>query len=380
MISRPFFIEQIEKAWKRRPLVWLKGVRRVGKTTLARSLSNVQYFDCELPRTAEALKDPEGFLGELKGKRIILDEIHRLADPSNVLKVATDHFPSVKVLATGSSTLGASAKFKDSLAGRKTEVFLTPVLESERALFGGSVLEERLRKGGLPPFLTDENPPPGDYEEWLDAYFARDVMELFRTGKRASFLRFAKLVFARSGGIFDASKFGRECEADRRTITTYLGILEETHVVHVLRPYSSHRPTEIVSAPKIMAFDTGFMCHYRGWTSLRREDMGLLWEHYVLNELQARLQTRQFQYWRDKKEREVDLIWAPPGKKPTAIECKWSAANADTAHLETFASLYPGSRLVVVARDVDQPYRRKSHGLEIEIIGLEKLVQGLALS
>ena len=32
---------------------------------------------------------------------------------------------------------------------------------------------------------------------------------------------------------------------------------------------------------------------------------GLLWEHYVLNEIQANFQTRRVNYWRDKREHEV---------------------------------------------------------------------------
>lgn len=38
MTQRPFWSQRIEQAWKRRAVVWLSGVRRVGKTTLARML------------------------------------------------------------------------------------------------------------------------------------------------------------------------------------------------------------------------------------------------------------------------------------------------------------------------------------------------------
>ncbi|GDX95168.1 hypothetical protein LBMAG47_08320 [Planctomycetia bacterium] len=38
--------------------------------------------------------------------------------------IAADHFPDVHVLATGSSMLGASARFRDTLAGRKRTVRL----------------------------------------------------------------------------------------------------------------------------------------------------------------------------------------------------------------------------------------------------------------
>jgi len=55
----------------------------------------------------------------------------------------------------------------------------------------------------------------------------------------------------------------------------------------------SYLQTEIVSAPKVYAFDTGFMCCYRGWHTLRQDDYGTLWEHYVLNELHAQTQSRK---------------------------------------------------------------------------------------
>jgi hypothetical protein len=39
-----------------------------------------------------------------------------------MLKIAADHYPDIKVIATGSSRLSASAKFKDTLAGRNWDV------------------------------------------------------------------------------------------------------------------------------------------------------------------------------------------------------------------------------------------------------------------
>jgi hypothetical protein len=66
--------------------VWSKGVRRVGKTSLARTLDDIEYFDCELPRVRRAMEDSEEFLGSLRGKRVVLDEVHRLANPSELLK------------------------------------------------------------------------------------------------------------------------------------------------------------------------------------------------------------------------------------------------------------------------------------------------------
>ncbi len=61
-------------------------------------------------------------------KRVVLDEIPRLPNPSELLKIAADHFPDRCILATGSSTLGASSRFRDTLAGRKSELWLTPMI------------------------------------------------------------------------------------------------------------------------------------------------------------------------------------------------------------------------------------------------------------
>jgi predicted AAA+ superfamily ATPase len=114
MVKRRFWLELIEREWKRRPVLWLRGVRRAGKTCLAQNLPHIEYFDCELPRVRRAMEDPEAFLAGLRRKRVVLDEIHRLPNPSELLKLAADHFTDVRVLATGSSTLGASARFRDT--------------------------------------------------------------------------------------------------------------------------------------------------------------------------------------------------------------------------------------------------------------------------
>jgi len=238
MVKREHWIERIERQWRRRSILWLRGVRRAGKTSLAQSLDDVEYFDCELPRVRRAMEDPESFLGDIRSRRIVLDEIHRLPNPSEMLKIAADHFPHVRILATGSSTLGASSHFRDTLAGRKTELWLTPMIETDLVDFGNSDLPHRLLHGGLPPFFLSPEPPERDFQEWMDAYWAKDIQELFRLERRASFQRFTELLMARSGGIFEATKFAAPCEVSRTTITNYLAVLEATSVVLVLRPFS----------------------------------------------------------------------------------------------------------------------------------------------
>lgn len=365
-MERTFWINKIENLWKERSIIWLSGVRRVGKTFLSRVVGQVAYFDCELPSTRRILEDPEAFLDKLKNQRVVLDEIHRLANPSELLKIAADHYPSIKILATGSSTLGASNKFKDTLTGRKRELWLTPIVFKDLQDFKNLDLNHRLLFGGLPPFFLSEKLPEKDFQDWMDAYWAKDIQELFRLERRYAFQKFLELLFCQSGGIFEASQFAIPCEVSRPTITNYLKVTEATHVAHIIRPFSSRRHSEIVSAPKVYAFDTGFVCYHRGWNELHKEELGLLWEHFVLNELHAHLQRREILYWRDKQGHEVDFIVLQRGKPPLAIEAKWSIRNFDALNLKIFLKHYPDARAFVVASDVKKPFSQKIEGCTVE--------------
>lgn len=377
MVNRVSWIERIEKAWTRKNVVWLSGVRRAGKTFLSRSLDDIRYYDCELPRTRREMEDPEAFLEDHKGHRIVLDEIHRLPNPSELLKIAADYFPTTRVLATGSSTLGASARFRDSLSGRKSEVWLTPMTLDDMNHFSNPLLKHRLLCGGLPPFFMADNLPDAEYQDWFDAFWAKDILELFRLERRHSFLRFFELLLVQSGGMFEATRFAAPCEVSRTTISKYLSVLESTYVMHVIRPFSSRKAAEIVSAPKVYAFDTGFVCAFRGWNDLRDDDMGLLWEHFVLNELQAEMQQRTISYWRDKRGHEIDFVMSERSGEPAAVECKWSSHSFDPENILSFRTRYPGGSSYVVAGDVDSTFSRMYGGTKVEFVSLSCLKNAL---
>ena len=373
MIQRTCWVDRIEEAWKSRRIVWLAGPRRLGKTTLARQLEGVEYFDCDLPSVRRDAEDTEAFLSAHRGKRLVLDEIHRLANPSELLKVASDHHPDTRIVATGSSTLGAGARFRDTLTGRKRTVHLRPVLWRELAAFGCGSLERRLLHGGLPESLIQETPDDAEFSDWLESFWARDIMDLFSVSKRYSFLRFLEMLWAQSGGLCQLTSFTGPCEASRQTLANYLDMLALTGVVTVLRPYATNPQRELVAMPKVYAFDTGFVCHARGWASLRREDCGNLWEHLVLDELAFELGDGAVHYWRDKQKREVDFVISRRGCPPIAIECKWRSSAADYAGLNAFRSLHPEAICWLIAADRKTVIRRETRGGTVCEAGLENL-------
>lgn len=367
MIERPLWLDRLAAAWKQAPIVWLCGPRRSGKTVLARALPDAEYLNCDLPSVAERLLDPETFFRAVRKPLVVLDEVHQLPDPSRLLKIGADDFPRLKILATGSSTLAATQKFRDSLTGRKRVVELVPVLHEELEAFGVRDIRRRLLRGGLPPALLAVERPEEFYGEWLDSYFARDVQELFRLEKRAGFLRVLELLLRQSGGLLDVTRLASESQITRPTVNNWLEVYQATQTIHMVRPFSGGGRREIIGQPKVYGFDTGFVAYARGWDELRAEDCGLLWEHLVLDTILA-AGLPQVQFWRDKQQREVDFV-VPRGRSHVhAIECKWKPDGFETRNLAVFRASYARGRNFVVSPLTGSGYQRTAGGFRVEFV------------
>ena len=76
MIARPFWQQRLDQAWQRAPIVWLAGVRRSGKTTLAQSFGTDRCLvvNCDLPATEDMLRDPILFFKNCDRPVVVFDE------------------------------------------------------------------------------------------------------------------------------------------------------------------------------------------------------------------------------------------------------------------------------------------------------------------
>jgi len=111
--------------------------------------------------------------------------------------------------------------------------------------------------------------------------------------------------------------------------------------------------------------------------AVRDDDLGLLWEHFVLNELRAALQGESLHYRRDKVGHEVDFVLKRRGRPPLAIECKWSAAELSIENLRAFRHRYPDGDNVVVAQDADRPVAHTLGGIRVTVESLAGLIKHL---
>jgi hypothetical protein len=371
MTERPFWLNKIFQAWESRSIVWLSGVRRVGKTSIAKMLPDATYLNCDLPSVVRRLEDPESFYKSAgKEGTIIFDEIHRLADPSNLLKIAADEYPHLKILAIGSSTLEATQKFKDSLTGRKNAIYLPPVLWDEcKTIFGIPDLDLRLLHGGLPEQLLSSSRNESFFSEWIDSFYARDIQELFNVRNRAGFLQLLHLILRSTGNLIDFTQLAKMNSITRPTVLSYLEAMRIANMVYLLAPFHGSGRREIVRRPKSYCFDTGLVCFAKGWNDIRQDDRGLLWEHLVLDMLRSHIPDNRLFYWRDKSDREIDYVIKRVENAVDIIECKINPDHLSIKPIAVFREIYPIGNNYCYTPFTENPYVLEKNGLKIKYIG-----------
>ena len=226
---------------------------------------------------------------------------------------------------------------------------------------------------GLPESLLSRRKSPHAFAEWIDSFYARDILELFPVRNRQGFLSLFRLLLRWSAGQVDYSRLSRLTELSRPTVKSYIEALEIAHAVHLLRPFRGGGGGEIVSRPKCYAFDTGFVTFEKGWTRIREDDRGLLWEHLVLDSLRFRHLDENIFYWRDKAGREVDFVVRGQEGRLDTFECKIDPDEVDVRAARAFRSRYPQGRDYVVVPVVKRPYRIRRGGREFVVCGTRAL-------
>jgi hypothetical protein len=228
-------------------------------------------------------------------------------------------------------------------------------------------LSDRLFRGGLPPAVLADVKAPALYREWLDSFFARDIQRLFGFRDINRFNAFFEYVLRQSGGQFEVTSAARDLGITRPTVESHLRALEITHAACVVRPFHGGGQNELTRQPKVYGFDTGMVSFARGWDPLRHDDLGVLWEHLVLEHLQAHFPQAPVLYWRDKGRRELDFVLAHRRNAVDVVECKWDPAAFDAAALRVFRGYYPNGRNYLVTPSGDPAHTRRFGTLDVRV-------------
>jgi hypothetical protein len=320
------------------------GPRQSGKTTLVRSVfADKPYVSLENPDVrAFAMEDTRSFLAQYP-KGAVFDEAQRVPALFSYLQQILDESPERgKYILTGSNHFLLQESISQSLAGRIAYLNLMPFTLNE--LPSGAVhdADDWMLKGGYPAIHDGPGSRTNWFGNYIRTYVERDVRQIKNIADLFAFERFLRLCAGRTGQLLNMSNLAIEAGVDSKTIASWIGILESSFIVHLLRPYHVNFNKRVVKTPKLLFLDTGLACALLGITE--RDQLvlhpmrGSLFENLITAELIKRLghQGRHAQvwFWRDQKGHEVDLLIEEAGRI-TPVEIK----SGRTIQAEFFAGL-----------------------------------------
>ncbi len=305
----------VRRGMERFPSVTIYGPRQCGKTTLARHIyPNFTYVNLEnMADGVLARNDPAGFF-EKYHEPMIIDEIQEAPNLVSMLQYRMDTIarPGMFVL-TGSRQADLRKAVSQSLVGRTSLVWLSPLSMGEMRMAGiAPKRDELIFAGQFPGVYQKATEVESYYRDYVNLYLQRDVLGR-NLADMDSFYKFMQLLAGRTGQLLDYVDISDAIGVSGKTIKSWVSLLVESHLVHILRPWFSSREKRLVKTPKAYFCDTGLVCSLLGITSplqvANDRLIGSLFETLVVNEaFKSGLDPNQLFFYRTSHGVEVDLV------------------------------------------------------------------------
>lgn len=338
------------------------GPRQVGKTTLVKLLIDNEshlYFTGDDPATRQLLSN----ISFLELKRIIenntivfVDEAQRIDNIGLTLKLITDHLPKVTLYISGSSALELNNQITESLTGRKIEHKMFPISWAELHnhlgyLQSKSQLETRLIYGFYPEVVTSVGHDKQLLEELTSSYLFKDILAIANIQKPAILEKLVVALALQIGSEVNYTELAKLLEINKKTVETYIHVLEQTFLVFRVPAYSKNVRNEISRGQKIYFYDVGVRNALIGnFNAIElRTDKGGLWENFLMAE---RVKYHSYHntytkmhFWRTTQQQEIDLV-ETNANGITAYEFKWNSKKKARIS-KTFTSAYDSQTHII---------------------------------
>lgn len=375
-------VQTVLKLLQRHPVVGVIGARQVGKTTLARNLSEEFrgpsfYYDLENPEDLTKLSDPMLALKPLKGL-VVIDEIQQHPDLYRVLRVLVDRpQSSTRFLLLGSASPELIRRSSETLAGR---IFYHEL--------GGFFLDEvgventgRLwLRGGFPRSFLAQSLNESD--EWrrgfIRTFLERDLPQLGINIRAITMHRFWTMLSHYHGQIWNASEFARSFGVADTTVRNYLDLLTSALVVRQLQPWHENISKRQVKAPKIYLTDSGLLhtlLNLRTMNDLEgHPKVGASWEGFAITQVIRCLGARREEcyFWATHGGAELDLL-VIRGRKRLGFEFKRTSSPKVTPSMRSALSdLHLQSLDIIHAGEATFPLDRK-----IRAVALTRIIEDI---
>lgn len=355
-------------------VVLVVGPRQAGKSTLIwHTLSEAGepalFVNCEEPSMREWLSSPAAFLADLADwagtvKSLFFEEVQRLPEAGLFLKGLVDRRTGLRIYATGSSSFDLEAATRESLAGRAQRHLLLPLSLAEvgatvqgsplaRAEALSQLVERILLFGSYPTVLTSGE-PRRELATLVEAFVVRDASDRFRIRHTAAMRKILELAASQVGNLVNLSEWAALSNVSNDTVADYCRLLEETHLLRLVRPFVGGKRAEITSARKVYFLDNGIRNQLFGGFQAagERADRGALLENFAFTELAKTVNPLLdgLSTWRSKAGAEVDFVVEHQGRL-LACEVKAGESRGSlTRSARSFIEAYQPEQFLIVNR------------------------------
>jgi len=319
MINRELHLKIIELS-KKFPFVLITGPRQSGKSTLVKmAFPDYKYISfSDLDIRTFAKEDPRGFIATYPDK-VIIDEVQKEPSILSYLQTHTDNENKEGMyILTGSQNITLMSSVDESLAGRVGILKLLPFSHSEMRNAGvdRKTVDEQIFYGCYPRIYDKDIHPTDYYPNYIRTYVERDIRNIKQIGDLSLFVKFVKLCAGRIGQILNKASLANECGISEPTVQSWLSILEQCYIIHLLKPDHKNFSKRLVKSPKLYFYDTGLACSLLEISSssqiVTHYLRGELFENMIINELIKsefnKGKEGDFTFWRDSNGNEVDLL------------------------------------------------------------------------
>lgn len=318
------------------------GPRRVGKTTLLKKyLENEKDYhfvsgedifvrDYLSSGSIEKLKD---FVANKT--LLVIDEAQYIPEIGLNLKLIVDHIPDIKVIATGSSTFDLAKQVGEPLTGRKYLIKMYPVSQMELNLVENRAevkahLEKRLIYGSYPEVITHDQEGRREVylRELVSSYLIKDILAFEGIQKSKKLIDLLILLSFQIGKEVSHQELAMQLSINKSTVDRYLDLLEQVFVIFNIRGFSRNLRKEVSKTSRYYFYDNGIRnALINNFNEIgRRDDVGTLWENYLVVERIKKQQYSQIgsnnYFWRTYDKRELDWVEEREGKL-FGFEFKW---------------------------------------------------------
>ena len=357
--------QSVEQVFFTGKAIIILGPRQTGKTTLVQTILAKKehlFLNADDSVVQRQLQEPDTFrIKQIIGNHniVFIDEVQRLHQPGITMKLITDQFKQVQLIASGSSALEIRHKTNEPLTGRKWEYHLYPISweELEKSLGfmeAEKQLPHRLIYGMYPDVINNPGNEHQVLQQLTASYLYKDILALTGIRKPALLERLLQALALQTGSEVSYNELAQLLQVDKATIMAYIDILEKAFIIFRLRSLSRNHRNEIKNNRKIYFWDNGIrnmLIANLNPVDLR-QDKGALWENFLVAERMKLLQYHQViansYFWRTTQQQEIDYAEEKNGTI-AGYEFKWK----DDGRRKTPAGFLAnyGTALQVISRE-----------------------------